>query len=172
MEPFIGEIRMAGFNFAPVGWAFCNGALVSIAQNEALFSLIGTSYGGDGQKTFGLPNLCGRIPVHQGQRAAGSAYQMGKVGGVENVTLATTQMPAHSHALHASGGGTRTAAAAGNTLASGEADVYTRDTASPLGMAGGAVGSSSGGGQPHSNLQPFLAVNFFIAMYGIYPSPF
>jgi microcystin-dependent protein len=170
MEPFIGEIRMAGFNFAPVDWAFCNGALLSISQNDALFSLIGTIYGGDGQATFGLPNLCGRIPVHQGQGGTGTSYPIGLMAGTESVTLATAQMPAHSHSVYAAGGGTRTAVAAGNVLASGEADVYTRDTASPQGMAAAAVGNASGAGQPHSNLQPFLAVNFIIAMNGIYPS--
>ncbi|NCT67994.1 MAG: phage tail protein [Rhodanobacteraceae bacterium] len=170
MEPFIGEIRMAGFNFAPVDWAFCNGALLSIAQNDALFSLIGTIYGGDGQATFGLPNLCGRIPVHQGQATTGTTYQLGQVAGSESVTLNTTQLPAHSHAVYAASGGARTAAAADNVLASGEADVYTRDTASPQAMAAASVGSASGGGRPHSNLQPFLAVNFIIAMGGIYPS--
>lgn len=170
MEPFIGEIRMTGFNFAPVGWALCNGALVSIFQNELLFNLIGTTYGGDGRQTYGLPNLCGRIPLHQGTTTTGTVYQMGEVAGSENVTLTTAQMPAHSHALHASTGGTRTAAATGNLLASGEADVYSRDIASPQEMAELAVGSAAGGSQPHWNMQPFLAVNFIIALVGTYPS--
>lgn len=168
-DAFIGEIRMAGFNFAPQGWAFCNGALHAISQNPALFALLGTTYGGDGQTTFALPNLMGRIPLHQGQGPGLSTHFIGERGGAEAVTLLESQMPGHAHALAAAAGGTRTSAAAGNLLASGEADVYARPGGSPVTLSPFQL-DAAGGGQPHFNLQPFLVVNFIIATVGFFPS--
>lgn len=166
-DPFIGEIRMAGFNFAPLGWARCEGQLVSIAQNTALFALIGTQFGGNGQTTFGLPDLRGRLPIHRGQGPGLSPRSMGEVLGSEQVTLTAAQMPGHTHVLAAATDGTRTATAAGNLLASGEADLFGRDPATSP-MAADAL-APAGGGQPHPNLQPFLCVNFIIAVVGIFP---
>jgi microcystin-dependent protein len=161
--PYIGEIRMFGGNFAPVGWAFCNGQLLSINNYDALFTLIGTTYGGDGQSTFALPDLRGRVPVHQpNPLSLGSAY------GQETVTLITNQMPAHVHS-HAA------AVPAGNTAPlnklvadTGAAAIYAdgqgASQASPLATA------SVGGGQPHQNMMPYQGVNFIIALSGIFPS--
>lgn len=168
-EPFIGEISMAGFNFAPRGWAFCNGAIHSIAQNTALFALLGTTYGGDGQTTFALPNLMGRLPLSQGQGPGLSPRTIGETGGVEAVTLLTTQMPSHAHTLMAASGGARTSTAQGNHLASGEADIYTRGPGEAVALAPNQI-APAGQGQPHLNLQPALAVNFIIAIEGIFPS--
>lgn len=167
-DPFLGEIRMVGFDFAPSGWAFCNGALQPISQNTVLFNLIGTTYGGDGQQTFALPNLSGRIPVHHGQGPGLSLYDMGQLGGSERVTLTEQQMPSHAHSVAAASAGTRMEAPSGNVLASGEADVYTHDASTPATMSANTVGTT-GGNQPHENLQPFLAVNFIISLQGIYP---
>jgi microcystin-dependent protein len=168
-DPFIGEIRMAGFNFAPRGWAYCNGAILSIAQNDALFALLGTTYGGDGQTTFALPNLAGRLPLNQGQGPGLSPRTLGEMGGVESVTLTAQQLPAHTHALAAASAGARTASAAGNLVASGEADIYSRDPGQPVALSPNQLGVA-GGSQPHTNLQPALAVNFIIAIEGIFPS--
>src|ERR1700744_2453817 len=126
--PFIGEIRMFGFNFAPVGWHRCDGSLLPIAQYDALFALIGTTYGGDGQVTFGMPDFRSRVPVHQGQGTGLAPYVMGQLTGAENVTLTVQQIPSHSHAVSVSNSGTRTTTASANFLASGEDDIYTNDT--------------------------------------------
>ena len=168
-DPFVGEIRMAGFNFAPRGWAFCNGAILSIAQNDVLFALIGTTYGGDGQTTFALPNLAGRLPLNQGQGPGLSARTMGEMGGFEEVTLTSQQIPIHSHVLAAASAGARASSAAGNLVASGETDIYSRDSGQPVALSPNQLGPA-GGSQPHTNLQPALAVNFIIAFEGIFPS--
>ncbi|MGN6518458.1 MAG: phage tail protein [Dokdonella sp.] len=168
-NPFIGEIRMVGFNFPPAGWAACNGQVLSIAQNDALFALIGTTYGGDGVTTFGLPDLRGRLPLHQGTGVGLSGYTIGQSGGTETVTLLAQDMPIHQHALNAARDGTRTNSPAGNMLGSGEADVYTHDTGNPVQMAPQEVGPA-GGSQPHPNMHPFLCINFVISLYGIFPS--
>lgn len=167
-EPYVGEIRMFGGNFAPVGWEFCNGQVLPISENDVLFTLLGTTYGGDGQTTFGLPDLRGRIPVHIGQNpATGTNYALGNVGGVESVTLTTQQLPAHSHQATA----LSTAAnllTPKDALWAGGLTIYS--TGAPTApMAGDAI-SSVGGSQPHDNLMPFLCVNFIIALVGIYPS--
>lgn len=167
-DPFIGEIRMAGFNFAPNGWALCQGQLLSIAQNTALFALLGTQYGGNGQTTFGLPDLRGRLPIHYGQGPGLSQRFIGEVFGEEQVTLTPTQIPGHSHTLVAASDGVRSTAPAGNLLASGEADLYSRDSAAPVAMAATSIGPA-GGSQPHGNLQPYLCMNFIIALTGIFP---
>lgn len=168
-DPFLGEIRMAGFNFAPRGWGFCNGAILSIAQNSALFALLGTTYGGDGITTFALPNLMGRLPLNQGQGPGLSPRTIGEMGGVEQVTLTSQQLPNHTHTLAAASAGTRTSSAGGNLLASGEADIYARGAGQPVALSPDQL-SPAGGSQPHTNLQPALAVNFFIAFEGIFPS--
>jgi microcystin-dependent protein len=167
-DPFIGEIRMAGFNFAPVGWALCQGQLLSIAQNSALFALLGTQFGGNGQTTFGLPDLRGRLPIHYGQGPGLSPRSMGELFGEEQVILLPAQMPGHSHGLVAATDGERRDSPAGNLLASGEADLYSRAGADPVAMAGTAIGAA-GGSQPHGNLQPYLCLNFIIALEGIFP---
>lgn len=167
-EPFIGEVRMAGFNFAPRGWAFCNGQVISIAQNTALFSLLGTTYGGNGQTTFALPNLQGRVPMHTGQGPGLSNRVQGEQGGSANVTLLAAQMPAHSHALATAAVPADRATATGNRLAQPRDPVY-RNTP-PDGQLDGAAIGASGGSLPHNNLSPYLVVNFIIALQGVFPS--
>jgi microcystin-dependent protein len=165
-QAFIGEIRMFGFNFAPQGWLQCNGQLLPISQNVALFSLIGTFYGGNGTTTFALPNLQSCVPIHQGQGPGLSPYVIGQTGGTENVTLLQTQMPDHTHTLNASTNEAVTDVPTGGVLAAGLA--YTPG-ASNTAMGATAV-SGTGGSQPHTNLQPYLTVNFCIATVGIFPS--
>jgi len=159
-DPFIGEIRLFGGNFEPTGWAFCNGQLLSISQNEALFNLIGATYGGDGQSTFALPNLQGRLPIHQG-----SGFSIGEEGGEENHTLTTGEMPAHRHP-----GFSSLAAASG--LPNGNLPANTGANNLYAGGGGSAWSGyqSVGGNQPHDNLMPFACVNFIISLFGIFPS--
>jgi len=167
-QPYVGEIRMFAGNFAPVGWMFCQGQSLSIAENEVLFTLIGTTYGGDGQNTFNLPDLASRVPVHMGT-GGGSSYIIGQSGGTEAVTLTTQQIPAHSHVpqcLSTNGGQSEpTGGVWAQTSAAPYADV-TPATA----MAGNAIGPA-GGSQPHDNMVPFLVVNFIISLFGVFPSP-
>lgn len=153
-------------NFAPAGWMFCEGQLMPISEYETLFNLIGTTYGGDGQSTFGLPDMRGRIPIHQG-----NGFVLSETGGVEEVTLTVAQIPSHSHLPAAdTNSGTSATLAGGHTWAnSGAAAAYSTDPNGPM-MAPNAV-ASTGGSQPHSNLQPFLCVDFIISLYGIFPSP-
>lgn len=167
-DPFVGEVMMFAGNFAPQGWADCNGQLLPISQNDALFSLIGTTYGGDGIQTFALPDLRGRTPVHAGSGPGMSTRTLGETGGSESVTLSAAQMPSHTHTL-------RAAAAAstgtpGSTVALAQtsgAKVY-RAPSNPATMGNGLA--SAGGGQPHDNRQPYLGVRFIMALEGIYPS--
>ncbi len=177
MDPFLGEIRMAGWNYAPNGWALCNGQLLPISQYSALFALLGTTYGGNGTTTFGLPNLQGRVPIHQGNGVGLSPYVMGQVGGTENVTLLPTQMPSHNHLVGVSNQSgtvvdpTNAILAQGNS-GSGRSPVPVTNyvsTAATGTLAPTAI-SPAGGNQPHSNVQPYLCVNFIIALTGIYPS--
>lgn len=167
-QPYVGEIRMFAGNFAPVGWAFCNGALLSISENPTLFQLIGTTYGGDGQSTFALPDLQGRFPMHMGSGIAGT-FVIGQTGGEERVTLTANQMPAHSHTpmANAAGGGTSPA----GSVWAGNPDVA--QFASPAQINGQmnsqSIGSA-GGSQPHDNMVPFLAINFIISLFGVFPS--
>lgn len=166
-EPYVGEIRMFAGNFAPRGWAFCDGQLLAVSQNDALFSLLGTVYGGDGQTTFGLPDLRGRIPIHAGQGPGLSDRRLGARGGEESVTLTVNQMPSHNHAANGAGGGTAQAAPAGNLPGSDRVTMYgTLLRPDTLGASISAIGGS----RSHSNLMPFLCVNFIIALFGIYPS--
>ncbi len=169
-EPFIGDIIMVGFNFAPVGWALCNGQLLDISGNDALFSLIGTTYGGDGENTFALPDLRSRMPVHQGQGPGRSNRTLGDAAGVETVTLLTSQMPQHSHPVNAQSNPGNSTNPTNNYPAAASAldRMYSSSnnaTRNPNGI--GFVGGS----QPHDNISPFLTINFIIALEGLYPSP-
>ena len=172
-EPFLAEIKMFGGNFAPRGYAFCNGQLLSIAQNTALFSLLGTTYGGNGQTNFALPNLQGRAPLHQGQGPGLSPRSLGEQGGVETVTLDTTTVPAHTHAAQANtSAGTQTDPASGVWATAGAGrgkKMYAAAAGTSPAMRSGTIGAV-GGSQPHNNLMPYVAVSFIIAMQGIFPA--
>ena len=164
-QPYVGEIRMFAGNFAPAGWMFCEGQQLPISENETLFNLIGTTYGGDGQTTFALPDLRGRIPLHQG-----NGFALAETGGAEDVTLTAGQMPAHSHAFMAVGGARGDQASPAGTLPAQSYNVtpYIND-APGAAFNAGAV-SSVGGSQPHTNFQPYLCVDFIISLFGIFPS--
>jgi microcystin-dependent protein len=171
-DPWLGEIALVAFGFAPVGWAMCNGQLLSIAQNTALFSLLGTTYGGDGVTNFALPNLQSRVPLHFGQGTGLSPYVLGETIGVESVALQTPQMPAHTHSYApqaTTAGGAATSPAGALWAESATADTIYQKGASNTTMAPQAIGQT-GGGQPHENRQPILALNFIIALQGIYPT--
>jgi microcystin-dependent protein len=168
-DPFVAEIRIFPFNFAPKGWAFCDGQLLPISQNTALFSLLGTFYGGDGKSTFALPNLQGSAPMHPGQGPGLSLHDLGESGGSDTVTLLATEMPAHSHGLMADSVPGTKSQPTDNALARASG-------ATPYIAAGGATVAMSdstiapvGGDQPHNNMQPYLTLNFCIALQGIYP---
>jgi microcystin-dependent protein len=167
---YVGEVRLVGFSFAPASWALCNGAIVSIASNDTLFSLIGTTYGGDGQSTFALPNLQSRIPVHQGTSNLGSTYVIGQTGGVESVTINANTYPSHNHVLLASGAQGGVGSPANNVLGQ-LTGVYSNQSPPTGGAMNGAVlGTYPGSSQPHDNLQPYQTLNWVIALYGIYPT--
>jgi microcystin-dependent protein len=168
-EPFVGEIRMFGFNFAPQGWAQCNGQLVPIAENPALFDLLGTAYGGDGQATFALPDMRSRVPAGQGQGPGLSAYAEGQAGGAEDVTLAAAQMPGHTHPVKASSRAADSDRPEGRALARSAGHIYTAQPDTSTVMNADML-AGTGGSQPHDNIQPYLAVNFCIALAGIFPS--
>ena len=171
-DPFIGEIRMFGGSFNPAGWALCNGQLLPISENDALFNLIGTTYGGDGQNTFGLPDLQGRVPVHPG---GSNNVQLGEMAGVEQVTLTTQQIPAHTHppaVLSGSGGGASTPT---NQTILADCQTTNTNTYTPFNAANAQVQLNnnsilpSGGSQPHENIQPTLCVTYIISLFGIFP---
>lgn len=164
-QPFIGEIRLVGFNFAPAGWAVCGGQIMAIAQNDALFALIGTTFGGDGQTTFALPDLRGRVPIHMGQGPGTSNYVIGETGGTEAVTLIAPQLPSHVHLAAGAAGGNDTNLSTGMP-ASGGPDLY----AAGAGTGTSIAGTNAGGSQPHENMAPFVTVNFVISLFGIFPS--
>ncbi|HLO31906.1 MAG TPA: tail fiber protein [Anaerolineales bacterium] len=167
-QPFIGEIRIFGGNFAPAGWAFCNGQLMPISENDALFTLIGTTYGGDGQETFGLPDLQGRLPMHMGTGGGLSPRTIGEQGGVETVTLTINQIPNHSHVPLAVAGNGNQSTPQGGVWAGVTTSIYTSN---PPNLAFNAtLGGSTGGSQPHENLMPYLAVSFIISLFGIFPT--
>ncbi|WP_193612960.1 phage tail protein [Nocardioides lijunqiniae] len=163
-QPYVGEIRMFAGNFAPAGWEFCQGQLLSISENDVLFSLIGTTYGGDGESTFAVPDLRGRLPLHQG-----AGFVLGEAGGVEEVTLTVSQIPTHTHPLLATtgSGGPNPQ---GSVLASSASVSAYRQSSASTPMAPTSIGPV-GGSQPHSNLQPYLCVDFIISRFGLYPSP-
>lgn len=167
-EPFVAEIRIVGFNFAPSGWATCDGQILSIAQNTALFSLLGTTFGGNGQTNFALPNLQGRAPMHPGQGPGLSQHDLGEISGSESVTLIQTEIPAHNHNLNANNSAADRAVPAGAALAQTGSDRVYGPVAQTTTLSPSALGIT-GGSQPHNNMQPYLAVNFVIAMEGIYP---
>ena len=168
-EPFVGEIRMFAGNFAPRGWAFCDGQLLAVSQNDALFSLLGTIYGGDGRTTFGLPDLRGRIPIHAGDGPGVSSRRLGAKGGSEKVTLTTQELPPHGHTY----GGTNSDAVRTDPIGSFPArsagDRYKAGNAVRVAMNGQSL-ANTGGSQSHTNLMPFLCIHFIIALFGIYPS--
>lgn len=167
-DPYIGEIRMFAGNFAPAGWALCLGQTLSISENEVLFQLIGTTYGGDGQETFNLPNLQSRVPLHWGN-GGGTTYQLAEQQGSESVTLTAQQMPAHSHALLASNDIANEADPGGNVSAqTGTFDGY-QSTPGSVPMAAQSL-SPVGGSQPHDNMQPYLCINYIISLFGIFPT--
>lgn len=164
-QPYVGEIRMFAGNFAPVGWNFCDGSILQISENDTLFQLIGTTYGGDGQSTFGVPDLRGRVPIHKG-----GSFTLGETGGVETVTLTVPQMPTHSHPMLASSNTANQTTPQTTVLATPTvSDLYRVGMANSP-MATQAV-TSAGGNQPHENFQPYLCVNFIISLFGLYPSP-
>jgi microcystin-dependent protein len=169
-EPFVGEIRMFGGNFAPAGWALCQGQLLPISENETLFNLIGTMYGGDGQETFAVPNLSGRVPMHAGQGPAISQnYQQGETGGVENVTLSAQQVPIHNHAfLVNSAIGTQTSPSNNFMAASLSGKLYYATT--PDKQMYNQILAPIGGSQPHENMHPYLCINFIISLFGVFPT--
>jgi len=178
-EPFLGGIYLAGFNFAPSGFAFCNGQILAINSNAALFSLLGTTYGGNGTQTFQLPNLQGRVPIHMGQSSGTSSYTIGQLGGAETETLTGNQLPSHTHAFNVNNAfgntatpGTTVYLAAGPATGSGpnasQLNMYTT-TANNTSLNLATIGPT-GGNQPLSVLQPYLTVNYFMALQGIFPS--
>jgi microcystin-dependent protein len=164
-QPYVGEIRMFAGNFAPAGWMFCEGQLLPISENETLFQLIGTTYGGDGQSTFALPDLRGRIPIHQG-----GGFILAETGGVEDVTLTVSQIPAHAHPVLASLNTAGASTALGNVPGQVGATQLYRE-AEPTSPMNPAMVGPTGGSQPHSNFQPYLCVDFIISLFGIFPSP-
>lgn len=165
-QPYVGEIRMFGGNFAPAGWMFCEGQLLPIADNDTLFRLIGTTYGGDGQSTFGLPDLRGRLPVHQG-----NGFVLGRTGGVEAVSLTVNQIPVHYHAMQAALSPASDTNPANNMLAKTLVNVSAYGTDAPTTTLQPNSLSPAGGSQPHDNFQPYLCVDFIISLFGLFPSP-
>jgi microcystin-dependent protein len=170
MAPYVGEIRMFAGNFPPNGWMFCEGQVLPISENETLFQLIGTTYGGDGESTFNLPNLASRVPIHMGTGPDGTTYQLGEAAGVEQVTLTANQIPSHNHPLTASAS-TGTAANPQNNVVAQTDGTISLYIADPPGAAmnANAIGPA-GGSQPHENSQPFLCINFIISLFGVFPS--
>jgi microcystin-dependent protein len=164
-DAYIGEIRMFAGNFAPQNWAFCNGQIMSIAENQALYQVIGTTYGGDGQNTFALPNLQSRLPVHQG-----SGFQMGQLGGEEQVTLTAQQIPQHTHAVAASTTTGNQSGPSGRVWAASTLNQFASATPAPTVAMSPAAIRNNAGGQPHENMMPYLVVSFIIALFGIFPS--
>ena len=166
-QPYVGEIRMFAGNFAPAGWMFCEGQLLPISEYETLFNLIGTTYGGDGQSTFALPDLRGRIPLHQG-----TGFNLADTGGVETVTLTVAQLPAHTHALLGTTNFATTASPQNNVAAATSVvNISPYGTDQPTTTVSAPSVGSVGGSQPHDNFQPYLCVNYIMSLFGIFPSP-
>jgi microcystin-dependent protein len=164
-QPYVGEIRMFAGNFAPAGWMFCEGQLLPISENETLFQLIGTTFGGDGESTFALPDLRGRIPIHQGD-----GFILAETGGAEEITLTVQQIPAHSHPLLASGDVGNQVNVENNLTSNSQGAIPYIEDPSTLNMNAAAI-SPTGGSQPHTNFQPYLCINFILSLFGIFPSP-
>jgi len=163
-QPYVGEIRMFGGNFAPAGWMFCDGQLLPISENETLFQLIGTTYGGDGESTFALPDLRGRVPIHQG-----NGFILAETGGAEEITLTVQQIPVHTHPFTGAAA-TGTATSASNNLPANSQNITPYINQSPNANMNAAVVSPAGGSQPHTNFQPYLCIDFIISLFGIFPS--
>ncbi|MEM1055580.1 MAG: tail fiber protein [Bacteroidota bacterium] len=167
-EPFLAEVRIVGFNFAPRGWAFCDGQILPINQNQSLYSLLGTLYGGDGRTSFALPDLRGRVPIHVGS-SGGADHREGQKSGEETHTLMANEMPQHTHTLRASADEDGTIIGTNNVLARATSAIYTDQTPPNTTLAAGTV-ANAGGGQAHDNMMPYLALNFCIALRGLFPS--
>lgn len=165
-QPYVGEIRMFAGNFAPAGWMFCEGQLLPISENETLFQLIGTTYGGDGQSTFALPDLRGRIPIHQG-----NGFILAETGGAEEITLTINQIPSHTHPLVASANVSQDTGAQNKVLGQSVGGLLAYIQDSPDTSLSAQAMTSVGGSQPHTNFQPYLCVDFIISLFGIFPSP-
>ena len=177
MAPYVGEIRMFAGNFAPNGWMFCEGQTLPISENEVLFQLIGTTYGGDGQETFNLPNLASRVPLHFGTGPDGTTYQIGEMAGSESVTLTTQQIPIHTHPMFcSSGGGSNSSNPDSGVAAPADISQFNDLTVAPNNATNAQLGTPpfnsdiTGGSQPHENCQPFLCINFIISLFGVFPS--
>lgn len=168
-EPFLAEVRIVGFNFAPRGWAFCDGQILPINQNQSLYSLLGTTYGGDGRTSFALPDLRGRTPIHVGRPDGGADHQLGQKGGEETHTLSTNEMPQHTHTLRASSTDGDTTQPTDHVLAREVGGIYEENPSATIAMQSGTV-ANAGGGQAHNNMQPTLVLNFCIALQGLFPS--
>ena len=168
MDPFVAEIRIFPFNFAPKGWAFCDGQILPLSQNTALFSLLGTTYGGNGQSTFALPDVQGRVPLHPGQGPGLSLRDLGEEGGSETVTLLLSEIPVHSHSLTASASDGISTSPEANLFAQG-AGIQEWGTNAPNTQFAPQALAPAGGDQPHNNLQPYLTLNYCIALQGIFP---
>lgn len=168
-DQFLGEIRILSFNFAPAGWAFCNGQILPLSQNTALFSLLGTMYGGDGKSNFALPNLQDRAPMHPGQGPGLSLHDLGEMGGSETVTLLESEIPSHTHSLNAASLNSQSTTPTNNSLGRGN-PVRVFSAGTPNTATGTNSIAVSGGGQPHNNMMPYLTMNFCIALQGIFPA--
>ncbi len=168
--PYVGEIRMFAGNFAPNGWLFCEGQTLPISENDTLFNLIGTTYGGDGESTFQLPNLASRLPVHFGTAQSGTTYQIGEAAGVETVTLGINQIPNHTHPLGANDSQPGNQVSPAGALPAMSFNVTPFINNSPSGNFNASAITPAGGSQPHENMQPFLCINFIISLFGVYPS--
>ena len=171
MDPFVAEIRIFPFNFAPTGWATCDGQLLPLSQNTALFSLLGTTYGGDGKTNFSLPNLQGSVPMHPGQGPGLSLHDLGETGGSDTVSLLQSEIPSHNHTMRANTSD-GTLASPSNNVAAGpgfDRDLFWYKDGAPNAAMNLAASGSTGGGQPHNNLMPYLTLNFCISLQGVYP---
>ncbi|HEX8634973.1 MAG TPA: tail fiber protein [Pyrinomonadaceae bacterium] len=164
-QPYVGEIRMFAGNFAPAGWLFCEGQLLPISENETLFQLIGTTYGGDGESTFALPDLRGRLPIHQG-----NGFILAETGGAEEITLTVNQIPAHTHPLLCSSGSASAQDPTNALPAVSTAQAYFNNVLNPTNMSAQSI-APVGGSQPHTNMQPYLCIDFIISLFGLFPSP-
>jgi microcystin-dependent protein len=169
MDPFVAEIRIFPFNFAPKGWAFCDGQILPLSQNTALFSLLGTTYGGDGKSNFALPNMQGNVPMHPGQGPGLSLHDLGETGGSETVTLLESEIPAHSHSMTASQADAGARVPTGQLLAAGIGGISAFAAPGTLTPMSDNAVTPAGGDQPHNNMQPYLTLNFCIALQGVYP---
>ena len=178
-QPYVGEIRMFAGNFSPNGWLFCEGQLLPISENETLFQLIGTMYGGDGESTFALPDLRGRIPLHFGTGPDGTTYTQAETGGVEEVTLTTQQIPIHNHAMFCFSDNSGAVSSNPQSAVAGPADIFQYNdlTVAPNTAPNAQLGTPpftsaiAGGSQPHENFAPYLCINYIISLFGIFPSP-